>query len=242
PSKAGSSVWGYESAHERSKQNVSRWLNRSETERSVPSGYGTMSYVVSEAECELEKDTELLEKREETVARNRSGHFTIEGSDEGFKEWFKGEKVDEKQLKQKFEEEWRRREEELIERMGMVVVDSETEGSTLPVRKRRNSMDFFPPSMKEVHIPDPTTKEDFLKYSCQLTLDPNTAHRRLRLSEGNREVTWVRQDQSYPDHPERFDGWPQVLCREGLSGCSYWEAECRGKGERERVEAVVLVL
>ncbi|KAJ8361801.1 hypothetical protein AAFF_G00420390, partial [Aldrovandia affinis] len=112
PSEAGSSVWGYESAHERSKQKVSWWLNRSKTESSVSSGYGTMSSAVSEAESELEKVTELLEKREETVARNRSGHFTIEGSDEGFKEWFKGEKVDEKQLKQKFEEEWNRREEE----------------------------------------------------------------------------------------------------------------------------------
>ncbi|KAJ8366410.1 hypothetical protein AAFF_G00355640, partial [Aldrovandia affinis] len=147
PSEAGSSVWGYKSAHERSKQKVSWWLNGSETERSVSSGYGTMSSAVSEAESELEKDTELLEKIEETVARNRSGHFTIEGSDEGFKEWFKGEKVDEKQLKQKFEEEWsrreeewRRREEELIERMGTVMINSETEGSTLPVGKRRNSM------------------------------------------------------------------------------------------------------
>ncbi|KAJ8362564.1 hypothetical protein AAFF_G00368000, partial [Aldrovandia affinis] len=150
PSEAGSSVWGYESAHERSKQNVSRWLNRSQMERSVSSGYGTRSSVVSEAESELEKDsdTELLEKREETVARNRSGHFTIEGSDEGFKQWFKRKKVDEKQLKQRFEEEWSRREEELIERMAMVVLDSETEGSTLPVRKRRNSMDidYHPPS------------------------------------------------------------------------------------------------
>ncbi|KAJ8362498.1 hypothetical protein AAFF_G00371980, partial [Aldrovandia affinis] len=237
PSEAGSSVCGYESAHERSKQKVSWWLNRSKTERSVPSGYGTMSSAVSEAESELEKVTELLEKREETVARNRSGHFTIEESDEGFKQWFKGEKVDEKQLKQKFEEEWsrreeewRRREEELIERMVTVVVDSETEGSTLPVRKRRNSIEYHPPTMEEVHILEPRTREDFLQYSCQLTLDPNTAYRYLRLSEGNREVTHVGQDQSYPDHPERFDRWAQVLCREGLSGRSYWEAEWSGEG------------
>ncbi|KAJ8358041.1 hypothetical protein AAFF_G00041010 [Aldrovandia affinis] len=80
---------------------------------------------------------------EEMVARNRSGHFTKEESDEGFK----GEKVDEKQLKQKLEEEWSRREEELIERMATVVDDSETEGSTLPVRKRRDSFEVTPPSM-----------------------------------------------------------------------------------------------
>ncbi|KAJ8358148.1 hypothetical protein AAFF_G00030070, partial [Aldrovandia affinis] len=66
--------------------------------------------------------------------------------------------------------------------------------------------------------------------SCQLTLDPNTVNRDLRLSEGNREVTYVEQDQSYPDHPERFDRWAQVLCREGLSGRSYWEAEWSGGG------------
>ncbi|KAJ8362342.1 hypothetical protein AAFF_G00379650, partial [Aldrovandia affinis] len=90
--------------------------------------------------------TELLEKIEEMVARNRSGHFTIEASDEGFKQWLKGETVDEKQLKQKLEEEWSRREEELIERMATVVVDSETEGSTLPVRKRRNSFEIDRPS------------------------------------------------------------------------------------------------
>ena len=61
--------------------------------------------------------------------------------------------------------------------------------------------------------------------ACDLTLDPNTAHRRLSLSEDNRKATLVGEDQSYPDHPERFDNWPQVLCREGLTGRCYWEVE-----------------
>ncbi|XP_061096510.1 tripartite motif-containing protein 16-like isoform X2 [Conger conger] len=76
----------------------------------------------------------------------------------------------------------------------------------------------------------PKTREDFLQYSCQLTLDPNTAYEYLRLSEGNREVTRVEEIQSYPNHPERFDNWPQVLCREGLSGSCYWETEWSGRG------------
>ena len=38
----------------------------------------------------------------------------------------------------------------------------------------------------------------------------------------------VREEQSYPDHPERFDSRPQVLCREGLTGRCYWEVEWRG--------------
>ncbi|CAL8309027.1 unnamed protein product [Merluccius merluccius] len=65
------------------------------------------------------------------------------------------------------------------------------------------------------------------KYACGLTLDPNTAHRRLSLSEDHRKVMWVEEDQSYPDHPERFDSWYQVLCREGLTGRCYWEVERR---------------
>ncbi|KAK0152650.1 NLR family CARD domain-containing protein 3 [Merluccius polli] len=66
------------------------------------------------------------------------------------------------------------------------------------------------------------------KYACGLTLDPNTAHRLLSLSEDHREVMVVREDQSHPDHPERFDSRSQVLCREGLTGRCYWEVERRG--------------
>lgn len=35
----------------------------------------------------------------------------------------------------------------------------------------------------------------------------------------------MREAQPYPDHPERFDWWYHVLCREGLTGRCYWEAE-----------------
>ncbi|CAL8237458.1 unnamed protein product [Boreogadus saida] len=67
------------------------------------------------------------------------------------------------------------------------------------------------------------------RYACDLTLDPNTAHRRLSLSEDNRKVTLVREDQSYPDHPDRFDSWSQVLGREALTGRCYWEVEWGGR-------------
>src|SRR4029434_8556700 len=61
------------------------------------------------------------------------------------------------------------------------------------------------------------------------TRDPNTAHRDLRLSEGNRRVEWRDEVQSYPDHPERFDYYHQVLCREDVSGRCYWEIERSGE-------------
>ncbi|XP_066531643.1 uncharacterized protein [Hoplias malabaricus] len=66
------------------------------------------------------------------------------------------------------------------------------------------------------------------KYVCDVTLDPNTAHRRLSLSEGNRKVERVEESQSYPDHPERFDVLAQVLSVESLTGRCYWEVEWSG--------------
>ncbi|XP_012994976.2 tripartite motif-containing protein 16-like [Esox lucius] len=78
--------------------------------------------------------------------------------------------------------------------------------------------------------PEPKTREQFLKYSRQLSLDPNTAQKSLSLSEGNRRVTVEKSvTDSNPDHPERFAFWWQVLCREDLSGRCYWEVE-RSRG------------
>ncbi|XP_075309401.1 NACHT, LRR and PYD domains-containing protein 3-like [Odontesthes bonariensis] len=65
------------------------------------------------------------------------------------------------------------------------------------------------------------------KYSCQLTIDTNTVNRRLKLSDNNRKVTRV-EVHSYPDHPDRFDGCHQLLCRNVLTGRCYWEVEWRG--------------
>ncbi|XP_074541454.1 NLR family CARD domain-containing protein 3-like [Halichoeres trimaculatus] len=71
-------------------------------------------------------------------------------------------------------------------------------------------------------------KPGLKKYFCELTLDPNTAHRKLRLSEDNKAVTRVEEEQSYPDHPDRFDHWVQLLCKDGLTGRCYWEVEWEG--------------
>ncbi|XP_026041433.1 NACHT, LRR and PYD domains-containing protein 12-like [Astatotilapia calliptera] len=66
------------------------------------------------------------------------------------------------------------------------------------------------------------------KYSCQLTIDTNTVNRKLKLSDNNRKVRHVEEVQSYPDHPDRFDVHPQLLCSNGLTGRCYWEVEWRG--------------
>ncbi|XP_064807896.1 tripartite motif-containing protein 16-like isoform X1 [Oncorhynchus masou masou] len=86
--------------------------------------------------------------------------------------------------------------------------------------------------MSGLHIvppPVPRTREEFLKYYCQLTLDPNTPTQRLYLSEENTKVAYSLERQIiYPHNPERFQMWHQVLCKEGLSGACYWEVEWSG--------------
>ncbi|XP_049898488.1 NLR family CARD domain-containing protein 3-like [Epinephelus moara] len=67
------------------------------------------------------------------------------------------------------------------------------------------------------------------KYSCELTLDTNTVNREIELSDNNTKMTHVEEEQLYPDHSDRFDYWPQLLCRDGLTGRCYWEVEWSGE-------------
>ncbi|XP_059181650.1 tripartite motif-containing protein 16-like [Centropristis striata] len=77
---------------------------------------------------------------------------------------------------------------------------------------------------------EPRTRAEFLQYSCEITLHPNTVNTKLLLSEGNRKVTYTSQKQSYSDHPDRFTDKLQVLSRESLTRRCYWEVEWSGRG------------
>ncbi|KAM7013159.1 tripartite motif-containing protein 16-like [Tautogolabrus adspersus] len=78
--------------------------------------------------------------------------------------------------------------------------------------------------------PEPKTRAEFLKYSCDITLDPNTVNTDLLLSDENRKATFTRQTHPYSSHPDRFTEWWQVLSKESLTGRCYWEVEQRGRG------------
>uniref|UniRef100_A0A3B4TYF8 Protein NLRC3-like n=1 Tax=Seriola dumerili TaxID=41447 RepID=A0A3B4TYF8_SERDU len=88
-------------------------------------------------------------------------------------------------------------------------------------------------------LEDPDWRLDTLRYVercvvfspsdyCELTLDSNTALRKVKLSDDNRKVTAVEEEQPYPNHPDRFNHWGQILCETGLTGCCYWEVKWEG--------------
>ncbi|XP_060700326.1 tripartite motif-containing protein 16-like [Hemiscyllium ocellatum] len=77
---------------------------------------------------------------------------------------------------------------------------------------------------------DSKQKADYVQHALRLTFDLNTAHKHLLLSDDNCTVTDVDPESvPYPEHPDRFSNFPQVLCAESLSGgrC-YWEVEISG--------------
>ncbi|KAM8889053.1 tripartite motif-containing protein 16 [Synchiropus picturatus] len=81
-------------------------------------------------------------------------------------------------------------------------------------------------------VPDPVTRDDFLKYSANVIFDGNTVHKFLRLTEENKKVTNTTPWQHpYPDLPERFESWRQVLASESFYlGRHYFEADISGEG------------
>uniref|UniRef100_A0A8C1D7J0 Tripartite motif containing 16 n=2 Tax=Cyprinus carpio TaxID=7962 RepID=A0A8C1D7J0_CYPCA len=85
---------------------------------------------------------------------------------------------------------------------------------------------------KNMSIPNPETRDDFLKYVTPLTFDADTAHQYLRLTEERKKVTNTTPwQQSYPELPERFEHFKQVLTVESFYlGRHYFEVDMRGEG------------
>ncbi|XP_041841182.1 tripartite motif-containing protein 16-like [Melanotaenia boesemani] len=73
--------------------------------------------------------------------------------------------------------------------------------------------------------PEPKSRDDFLKYSTEITLDPNTANNWLVISHGGRKVTVQRSNKPYSQHPDRFIQISQVLSNNQLTRRCYWEVE-----------------
>ncbi|XP_067100811.1 tripartite motif-containing protein 16 [Osmerus mordax] len=81
-------------------------------------------------------------------------------------------------------------------------------------------------------LPKPKSRVDFLKYATTVNFDADTVHKFLRLTDDNRKVTNTTPWQHpYPDVPERFENWRQVLAAESFyMGRHYFEVDVSGEG------------
>lgn len=75
----------------------------------------------------------------------------------------------------------------------------------------------------------PVTKDALLfTDALKLTVNPDTVHPRLIVSDDNRTVSETAVDQKYPAHPDRYTLYPQAICKEALADRSYFEVKCTG--------------
>ncbi|XP_036968027.1 E3 ubiquitin-protein ligase TRIM47-like isoform X1 [Acanthopagrus latus] len=72
-------------------------------------------------------------------------------------------------------------------------------------------------------LPEPQSREDFLRYCRPLTLDVTTNYPYLNLV--SKKLMMKPSPSPYAAHPDRFTKFAQVLCEEGVSERCYWEVE-----------------
>uniref|UniRef100_A0A8D0CTA2 Tripartite motif-containing protein 16-like n=1 Tax=Sander lucioperca TaxID=283035 RepID=A0A8D0CTA2_SANLU len=198
-----------------------------------------------------EKDVKLLQQQAEAI--NLSADKAVEDSEKIFTELIRLLEKRSSDVKQQVRSQQKRevsRVKELQEKLEQEITElkrkdaelkklSHTEDhsqflhnypSLSPLSQSTSSIHIRPLScFEDVTAAVSETRAEFLKYSHEITLDPNTAHTQLLLSEGNRKATVMSEHQSYSSHPDRFTDRCQVLSRESLTGRCYWEVERRGE-------------
>uniref|UniRef100_A0A3Q1IZS9 B30.2/SPRY domain-containing protein n=1 Tax=Anabas testudineus TaxID=64144 RepID=A0A3Q1IZS9_ANATE len=68
------------------------------------------------------------------------------------------------------------------------------------------------------------------EHAVDVTLDPDTAHHSLVISQNGKQVETVAINQDVPNNPKRFKMYPEVLAKEGFTtGKFYFEVQVKDK-------------
>ncbi|XP_028318864.1 tripartite motif-containing protein 16-like [Gouania willdenowi] len=73
-------------------------------------------------------------------------------------------------------------------------------------------------------LAEPKTRNEFLEYACVTTLNENTADSWITIPSRQKAKRWDG-NRFASHHPDMFTDFPQILCRESLTGRCYWEVE-----------------
>uniref|UniRef100_A0AAR2LR49 Uncharacterized protein n=1 Tax=Pygocentrus nattereri TaxID=42514 RepID=A0AAR2LR49_PYGNA len=113
--------------------------------------------------------------------------------------------------------------QDFMDRFSWVLERMLNADKTAPLCRVENST-----TLKPSVLPKPI-RSLTLKPSTHFTLDPNTAHCNISISDDLLSAQWVASPLPHPAHPERFRLHPQVLCGQGLSrGEHTWQVEVGG--------------
>ncbi|XP_041671079.1 neoverrucotoxin subunit beta-like [Cheilinus undulatus] len=100
------------------------------------------------------------------------------------------------------------------------IADENHKGATI----YRLKEGILKPEPEKRDLADVNNRGDFAMYFIDVTLDPDTANQNLTVDQRvERSEARYGPAQMYRDLPQRFDDLPQILCKEGLTGCCYWE-------------------
>ncbi|XP_051989344.1 E3 ubiquitin/ISG15 ligase TRIM25-like isoform X2 [Xyrauchen texanus] len=205
-----------------------------------------------------ERQKELQELRETVESHKRSAQEAVKESERIFTELIRSFKRSRSEVTKLIRDQEKAavgRAEGLLERLEQEIADLRRRDAKLEELLHTEDHVYFLQSYQSVSVTRRFTNSSNIIISSPLSFDdvrksvshlkeqiekitgkvtrikmiPNIDHKtRQAFLQRYRVIAYTDTIQPYPDHPDRFDRWEQVLCRESVWGHCYWEVEWRG--------------
>ncbi|MBN3316808.1 TRI39 ligase, partial [Atractosteus spatula] len=187
-----------------------------------------------------EREKELQELRQAVESLRSSAHTAVQDTDRIFTELIRSIERTRSEVTQLIRAQERAavsQAEGLLERLEKEIAELKRRDAELDQLSHTENHIHFLQNSQSVYI----SQSDGVELDCDrqepvvmfvfyspvaVTLDPDTAHCELSLSEDGKRVRLGEEEQDLSDNPHRFDYWRCVVSREAFtSGRHYWEVE-----------------